>query len=248
MTTSTTDAAVEMALRRAAAYTLLAHVFAYPDDEAVEQLRDAALEAKAWAPNVAILRLASICEEPRREALEPAYVRINTFSTSPDLPSFETAYFSGDPQVQTQRMADIAGFYRAFGVDSAGVDLRPDDLPVELEFMAFLCRKEAYAAEHLGAPRVAQARRAQRLFLEEHLGRWAPVYGARLAATEDAGPFYRLCGETLAAWIERESRDAGARPELVSGDVSKDWQVPTTHGPEFAAEPSFVPLEELAVG
>jgi TorA maturation chaperone TorD len=245
---SSPETAFDLALRRSAAYTLLAHLFAYPDDEGVESIREAALEAKEAAPNVAVLRLACVAEEPRREALEPAFVRLNTFSTSPDLPSFESAYFGSDPQRQTQRMADIAGFYRAFGVESAGGDMRPDDLPVELEFMAFLCRKEAYATEHLGAPRLGQAKRAQRMFLEEHLGTWAGLYGARLAVREEAGPFYRLAGETLAAWIARECHDTGANPVSVSGEVSNDWQRPVSHGPEFATEPSFVPLEEVVVG
>jgi DMSO reductase family type II enzyme chaperone len=248
MTSLSSTETAAAAMRRAAAYTLLAHLFAYPDDEGVESIRVAALEAKEAAASIAILRLASVAEEPRREAMEPAYVRLNTFSTSPDAPMFETAYFGSDAQQQTQRMADIAGFYRAFGVESVSGVLRPDDLPVELEFMAYLCRKEAYAAEHMGAPRVGQARRAQRMFLQEHLGRWAPVLGQKLASSEDAGPFYRLCGETLAGWVQRECHECGAAPEPVSGQVSKDWQQPVSHGPEFAGEPSFVPLEELAVG
>lgn len=238
---------VQAALERAVAYTLLAHCFAYPDAAGVAGLRDAATDAKALAADIAILRLANIADEPVREALEPAYVALNTFSSSPDAPMFESAYFGGEPQQQTQRMADIAGFYRAFGVEHAGGDLRTDDLAVELEFMAYLCRKEAYAAQHLGAPRVAQMRRAQRLFLQEHLGRWAPGVGRHLAGSEVAGFFYKLCGETLAGWVLRDCEAAGARPQPISGPRATDWQEPVSHGPEFANDPSFVPLEALAV-
>ena len=235
------------ALTRAAIYEFFALAFAYPEEARIEQVRAAASECLRGEVSVPILRLAVAARELESESLEPVYARLTTFTSSPDCPAFETAYFGSDAQQQTQRMADIAGFYRAFGVDPADGGFRPDELSVELEFMAFLSRKEAYAEEHLGAPRVGQANRAQRLFLEDHLGRWAPVFASRFAARAPAGHFYEVLGSTLAAWLGAECQRTGARPAEVSGEAPRIWPAPVSHGPEFAGEPSFIPQEELLV-
>jgi TorA maturation chaperone TorD len=242
MATETRSHRVDEALRRASVYELFAHAFAYPNDERIEALRAVAGEVLVTTRSPLLLRFATIAQDVGRPALEPAFVSLSTFSSSPDCPTFETAYFGSDAQQQTQRMADIAGFYRAFGVASPEGGYRPDDLPVELDFMAYLCRKEAFAAEHLGAPRVGQARRAQRMFLEEHLGRWAPQLGANVADHVPPAHFYGLAGETLVAWISSECRVLGAAPEPVSGNPIASWPAPVSHGPEFATGGSFIPI------
>ena len=247
MTTNTTLQRIELATSRAAVYTLFAHAFAYPDAERMVSLREAASDVNEKSGSIPLMRLAAIAREIGQESLEPVYVSLATFSSSPDCPTFETAYFGSDAQQQTQRMANIAGLYRAFGVDATSGGFRPDELPVELEFMAFLCFKEAYAAEHLGAPRAGQARKAQRIFLQEHLGRWASVFGRKIARLAPPFHFYSLAGETLAHWLAIECELLGATPEEVSGDNVATWQMPISHGPEFAGNASFIPMEELAV-
>ncbi|MBK8559147.1 molecular chaperone TorD family protein [Candidatus Amarobacter glycogenicus] len=247
MARPTTDQRIESALTRAAFWEFLAHAFAYPNDERIAALHESAAEVLAGDANVPALRMAAVAKEASRDYLETVYISLTTFSSSPDAPAFESAYFGGDAQQQTQRMADIAGFYRAFGVDSTDGGFRPDELPVELEFMAYLCRKEAYAEEHLGAPRAGQTRKAQRLFLEEHLGRWGAAFGRRVASQAPAGHFYQLAGETLSYWVLQECSSAGVTPVEVSGDTSRHWPQPISHGPEFAGDASFVPMEELAV-
>ncbi len=94
-----------------------------------------------------------------------------------------------DPLFQPHRLADLAAFYRAFGLEVADdAAERPDHLGMELEFMAVLATKEAYAAAHGETDeRCALCRDAQRKFLREHLGRWAPAFARRLArAAADA--------------------------------------------------------------
>lgn len=238
---------VESAISRAAAYALFANTFAYPDDERLLTLHEAAgevLEMGGWIP---LMRLAAVAREAERQSLEPVYVSATTFSSSPDCPAFETAYFGSDAQQQTHRMADIAGFYRAFGVDATSGGYRPDELAVELEFMAYLCRKEAYAIEHLGAPRSGQARRAQRMFLQQHLGRWARVFARKLEAATPLGHFYSVAALTLEQWLTAELVRTGAAPEEVPDDIRSAVPLPVSHGPEFAGNASFVPMEELAV-
>lgn len=238
---------VEEALTRAAAYTLLAHAFAYPDAIGVAELHDAANEILELGSDLHLTRLAAIAREMDQSSLEPLFVSLMTVSSSPDFPSFETAYYGSDALQQTQRMADIAGFYRLFGVDATSGGFRPDDLPVELEFMAFLARKEAYAIEHLGAPRVNQGRKAQRLFLTEHLGTWVPVFARKAGAAAPPGHFYALAALTLGNWVQLECQRLGATPQEVPGEVAQPLPMPISHGPEFAGNASFVPMEELVL-
>ncbi|MGE0600518.1 MAG: molecular chaperone [Dehalococcoidia bacterium] len=239
--------AVSEALQRANVFELFAHAFAHPDTGRVTVLRDAARAVLQGDCPLPILRLAVLARETDRNSLEPVYVSLTTLSSSPDCPSYESAYFGGEPQAQTQRMADIAGFYRAFGVDATEGGYRPDDLSVELDFMAFLCRKQAYAEDHLGAPRAGQARKAQRLFLGEHIGRWAPVFAESFASRAPAGHFYAVAGETMAWWLDQEFRKAGIMPEIVTGPVLGGIS-PASHGPEFAGDAAFIPVESLTGG
>lgn len=238
---------IESLATRSAVYSLLAHAFAYPDGERVEAIRALAAEVTAAGLASPVTGLAMRAAGVTATELEPEYVGLCTLSSSPDCPTFETAYFSSDPIQQTTRMADIAGFYRAFGVDATSGGVRPDDLPVELEFMSFLCQKEAYAAEHLGAPRVKQAARAQRMFLGEHLGRWGAAFGRRIAGRATPGSFYQVAGLALAAWIGDECAQLGVHPEEVTGEPAVGWGTPISHGPEFAGPATLVPLEDIEV-
>lgn len=77
------------------------------------------------------------------------------------------------------QLADVAGFYRAFGFEVQGE--RPDHLVAELEFVALLCVKEAFARlsrDPEGAEVCAEARAK---FLDQHLRPWLPAFHARVA-------------------------------------------------------------------
>jgi TorA maturation chaperone TorD len=217
-------------------YSLLANVFAYPREEQLERGRESAVDVMHLddaGPRLSALALAFLQSDAA--GLEREHVSTFTLSTSSDCPLFETA-FAADSFAQSDTMADIAGFYRAFGVAPAG-GTRPDELTAELEFMAFLCAKEDYAAAHLGPPRVRQARRAQRLFLRDHLLGWAPELGARVAACAPPGSVYALAGQALAGWLADERAHLGVKPRPArSGATHSDARTPVT----------FIPEQELA--
>jgi TorA maturation chaperone TorD len=217
---------IEQTLQRAAVYDLLARALAYPDAATFASLLETATVAGpllAGTPAGEVLRL---LDSVTREELETSHVRVFTVSCSPDCPTFETAFLSNDPAQQTGRMADIAGFYRAFGVDPAVPGFRPDDISVELEFMGYLCRKQVHATDHLGAPRVGQVRRAQRMFLEEHLGRWGAPLGRRIAYRAPAERFYFTVGEALADWLDAECERLGTGPIDQVDAPQMTWEEP----------------------
>ncbi|MCB1127422.1 MAG: molecular chaperone TorD family protein, partial [Verrucomicrobiae bacterium] len=110
-----------------------------------------------------------------------------------------------DPLFQPHRLADLAAFYRAFGLEpSPEADERLDHLSVELEFLGVLAAQEA--AAETGPPNLtglAVCRDAERKFLREHLGRWTPAFARRLARVVGEGALGALAWFTL-AFIEHE--------------------------------------------
>ena len=69
-------------------------------------------------------------------------------------------------------LADIAGFYAAFGMQLAK-DIPMDHLAVEMEFMAHLALREAYAVLQGNEDMFETVVDAQRKFLRDHLSRTA---------------------------------------------------------------------------
>jgi TorA maturation chaperone TorD len=236
-------ASTESAVRRAVGYTLLAHCFAYPDEPRVAAMQEAALAAAPLLGGTPLSVIASLAAGATSGQLEPAYVGMFTMSSSPDCPAFETAYIDNEAGRQTERMADIAGFYRAFGVDASAGGVRPDDICVELEFMGYLNRKQVYAAEHLGAPRVAQVLRAQRIFLQDHLGCWAGALGRRLVTHAGGAGFYARLGVAIEDWVDADLKDHAATPVHVV-----DGPLPVQPvNPAIAAANEVISLDDIPV-
>ena len=119
------------------------------------------------------------------ETFQIAYVAAFGHAARGHHPLNEIEYgdLNADPLFQPHRLADLAAFYRAFGLEVAEEAAeRPDHIGMELEFMSVLAAKEAYALEHQAdADEAAVCVEAQKRFLREHLGRWAPAFARRLA-------------------------------------------------------------------
>lgn len=118
-----------------------------------------------------------------------------------ECPPYETCYGSSHIFMQAQELADIAGFYRAWGLEvSPDAKERLDHVSIELEFMGYLAFKEAHAIETGSADKAALCREAQGMFLGEHLGRWTAAFSGLLAKQGGAyGLLARALGE-LVAW------------------------------------------------
>ncbi|MBM3875204.1 MAG: hypothetical protein FJ386_00575 [Verrucomicrobia bacterium] len=125
------------------------------------------------------------------------------------LNEIEYGELRADPLIQPHRLADLAAFYRAFGLE-VGDDAseRQDHVSIELEFMSVLAVKEALALEHQLDEERSVCREAQRDFLREHLGRWAPAFGRRLQGAVGDGALGSL-GTFLVMFIELECVNFG---------------------------------------
>jgi TorA maturation chaperone TorD len=147
------------------------------------------------------------------------YNRVFGLVPARECPPYETEYCStSEPFFRAQQMADVAGFYRAFGVEPARASPdRPDYLPVELEFMAFLLLKRRLAALRAGPEAVDYVQicdEAQRKFFADHLAWWVPAFATGLKRKAGHGLYAVLAG-VLAAFIPLERRRLGVAPVRV---------------------------------
>ncbi len=205
------------ALARAAVYRLLAGSLAFPSIRSRQLLRDevfptlTGLRTGSKDLDDSLLDAMALHDGPL-DGLRVTHGTVFTHIDSPDAPAYESAYCPGDVFRQAEVMADIAGFYLAHGVAVGGLDReRPDHIATELEFMAFLARKQAHALLELGQDEIEECEHSQRLFLGEHLGCWAQAFAARLQIVGAATPFASI-GRLLAQWLATELDWLGVEP------------------------------------
>ena len=173
--------------------------------------------------------LLSFISEATRDELTEAHDRIYGLVLSKECPPYESEYSTQTFSVSlSHRMADVAGFYRAFGVEpSDDRRERPDHVALELEFMAWLIAKETRALEAGGAEAEEHAEiclDAQRKFFTEHLAWWLPAFAMALRrkAGDTSEPpraaknFHVALGSLLAAFtaVERAVLDVEPPQDL----------------------------------
>jgi DMSO reductase family type II enzyme chaperone len=216
----------DTAIRRAQIYRFLADAFLYPTENWLEDL-----------PLLGdILRELNISESLdsgfwslELPALQAEHRRVFGLTGSQ---CYETELGLPHEFRQSQEMADIAGFYRAFGFNIGGkVRERPDHVSAELEFMHILALKEAYAAENGVAAHVEICVDAQCKFLREHLGQWISLFAESLARSAEEVPYLSLA-RFAAAFVEADAKRFGVTVERRSLAGVK----PTPLAPELSCE------------
>ncbi|HLB68353.1 MAG TPA: molecular chaperone TorD family protein [Thermoplasmata archaeon] len=121
-------------------------------------------------------------------------------------PPYETEYGMAHVFMKVQTMADVAGFYRAFGLDfAAGGRERPDHLAAEFEFLHFLLLMQASALVEGRRTEFLAVRRAETTFLREHLGAWGPAYLDKVATFDPDSAAARVA-HVAARFVQTESR------------------------------------------
>ena len=137
------------------------------------------------------------------EDLQVEYTRLfDAGAAGPSCPLNGGVYL--DERMQT--LEEMVRFYNHFGL-TAGEDFEelPDHITTQLEFMHFLCSGEdQHQSEQEDA---ANYQRAQRDFLNRHLGKWIPQL-AEQASEHKAQPFYQTLVSLLALFIKAEQDSA----------------------------------------
>lgn len=198
----------DLALCRSALYEALALGFRAPEEKTIERLVFR-YHNLALAEIAAILddgfsnqqkekladrvRQLGYCNEAWNLAtLQSTYFFLFGHTAHPKVPPYETEYGEEALFLQPQELGDLAGFYSAFGL-KMNVFERVDHVACQCEFLAFLARKEAYALEQDDEAMLAETRKAQRLFIQAHFGRFVPAF-AKLLRRENPDGFYAALG------------------------------------------------------
>jgi TorA maturation chaperone TorD len=131
-------------------------------------------------------------------------------------PPYETEYVPSKFTFQRSNMlADIAGFYAAFGLQtSSSHPDRPDHVVLECEFLAQLLYLQWQCGESSSPESASQAQvceEALRRFLQEHAAWWLPAF-AKLLARQNPDGFYDGVAQFLAALLAAERALAGVAP------------------------------------
>lgn len=208
------------AIARHHVYAVLSRAFLSPDDELVEALAsgalfdalEAALEGCAGELVDGLPALRSAWADVPDSGAPDArtrYHRVFGHSLSPDYPPYETQYGMAHPFQQSERLADLLGFYRSFGLQiSPGLHDRADHLAVELEFMGFLALKEALHVEKGEELHLAACRAGTKYFLRQHLGPAVVSFAERVTRLGPDG-FYKEVARFAAAFVRHDSRRIG---------------------------------------
>jgi TorA maturation chaperone TorD len=219
--TSREPAGLCLALCRGVLYESLALVFR-PPYEGMVFLRAGAPQAIALPEAAAWLdrRLTTALENPaRRLAGHPllgdtaararAYESLFGHTGRGPIPPYETEYGDDTLFQKPQEMGDVAAFLRAFGLalDPAARE-RIDHLSCELEFMAFLMRKEAHALQTGDGAMLGGTVAAERAFVRDHAGRFAPAFARRVVAADPEG-LYGAAAALLLELFASEGRRLG---------------------------------------
>jgi DMSO reductase family type II enzyme chaperone len=183
-------------------YLFLSKCFSYPKREfheavggveAVEEL-DVIIERLPFEVDFKGIPSPSLPQEE----FESEYV--NTFDIAGDRPLYESAYTAyRDDMCSRDIYEDILRFYEHFNIKLADKEKDyPDHISAELEFMAFLAKKEAEAVER--GKDAEPYRLAQRDFLERHLNKWVHKLNERIQKRIKE-PFYRKASAFMVEFI-----------------------------------------------
>ena len=183
-------------------YKVLALSFNPPTEELVDALRATEFFGAALQQDADV------------DSLLREHTRVFSLTVAGGVAPYELEY--GDPGAfsKTQRMADIAGFHKAFGVGLRAQE-RVDHIGAELELMHWLVLKEARGEEVGKDEQVKVCRDAEAKFMNDHLGRWAPFFARQLAMAAQH-PFYSTLGESLGEFISDECKRLGIAPDVIT--------------------------------
>ena len=161
------------------------------------------------------------------ETRERVYQRVFGLVVAKLCPPYETEYCPWrDATHRAQELADIAGFYRAFGLTpNRAAPERVDCIALEIEFMAFLLEKwRAALSLNNNVDHAAVCENALRAFTKDHLCWWAPTFGrllekrstdlSRAGAPDEETGLRQLANvaKVLCAWVACERTVLGVEP------------------------------------
>jgi|ETN01SMinimDraft_1059929.scaffolds.fasta_scaffold178147_2 DMSO reductase family type II enzyme chaperone len=200
----------EATLERASLYGLFAKAFAYPNEETLSAIRSSTKIVSD------VLSATKFKKDLRKEALE--FAKIASLTSLQELHNNYSRLFVGRRHCNLEeseydkavfnryhRLADVAGFYRAFGFEvSEGSHQRADFIGTELEFMQVLMLKRLYADHQGWSAKAEVCLSTERNFIKEHLEWWVPLLCEKMQADSEC-PFYSSLSNFLDFFVRGEA-------------------------------------------
>lgn len=217
---ASTQCDLDLAQIRGRMYALLAAGWRYPDGDAFGAFSNSTLwldrpssfekldHATASALSHVIHHLRAIRQlaGDDLECQRESYVALFGHAVRGTCPPYELEYGRSEIIQQASELADVAGFYAAFGMELAGPGSdRQDHLAVECEFLSVLCAKEAVGLESDAPELVDACCDAERAFIKDHLSQWLPAFCSRVLSVEGDG-FYGRLAQLAKEFIAGECR------------------------------------------
>ncbi|MFO1352423.1 MAG: molecular chaperone TorD family protein [Gammaproteobacteria bacterium] len=209
-------------LLRAGIYRALALGLAYPTAAMLQRIvadwQKLLNCDQPWPIAVQPLAEAALAAWREADSAELQAEHIRLFGPAGRCPPSETAYGDAGRMLgKAAQLADISGFYLAFGMQTANHEQQAiDHLALELEFMSILGLKEALALSEDWEERWAVTSDAQAKFARDHLGIWTDAWYERLRGC-DSHPCYLRLGETIQAFVRSENQRLAVAPHPLEG-------------------------------
>ncbi len=179
-------------------YKILSLGFSYPEENNWVRIESQFTMTKDLFEGEMLSRLNSVKEyfiENRRRIEDIKSEYLNIFDVGRKISPYETEYITEKLSRKPFELADIAGFYTAFGL-SVNEKMRNkealDHISIELEFMAILEWKEQYALENGQEENVKIVKDAKMKFLQDHLAKWGFFFCRQIYGLEADSFFIRL--------------------------------------------------------
>lgn len=195
--------------QRASDFALASVLSSYPDEAFEEVLADVK-DGLATHPGARGV-VEFLDGSHKLDDLRSTYVDL--FDRGGDRASlYETEYGRMAGMGKGNDLADIAGFYQAFGltVDAENVHEVVDHVSAELEFYAMLLLKQAYLDEHGDSDGSAIVEDARKKFLSDHLGRFVSAIARRESVKNNA--VYGAVFEWASGIVTEECSRLGVTP------------------------------------
>lgn len=160
---------------------------------------------------------ASLKREYTRLFIGPGHLPVPPYESVHrlDVPEMERGLVMGRATIDARRQYAEAGLT----LSPHYSDL-PDHIGVELEFMCYLCVKEAEAWQAKDEEAATRRRRAQGAFLASHLVQWVPSFCRAVAEAAETN-FYRGLAQLTQAFIEAECHQVNAANPSQDGSKAR---------------------------
>jgi TorA maturation chaperone TorD len=147
--------------------------------------------------------LMSKLDEKKKENIRNEFVNVFGHTLSKQIAPYALEHLkNSDVFFRTQKLADLNGFYKAFGMEVESIE-RADHISTQTEFLSFLLLKELLALTNELDEEKEICETAFIDFNQNHFSDWAKMFAGNLADKIN-GDFYNLSGKFLHTFIDCE--------------------------------------------